>query len=340
MPIRVLGIESSCDETSLAVVEDGWKVLSNVVSSQIALHERFGGVVPEIASRAHIEAIGPLLTEALDRSGCRLQDLDAISTTFAPGLQGALLVGLMTAKGLAWGLDVPLVGVHHLAAHIWANRMTHRDLPLPFLCLLVSGGHTEVVRVDGPEHFRSLARTRDDAVGEAYDKTARLLGLGYPGGPAIDRLATEGNPEAIAFPRASLADGLDMSFSGLKTAVRRLAERHVQAGMPIPIADVAASFQRAIVDVLADRMEKLADREGIEVLAVAGGVAANRELRTRLAALAESRGWTFVAPPIDLCTDNAAMIAGLGTELFRAGRVASLDLAAASRYPLDALAPT
>ncbi|MEB3186909.1 MAG: tRNA (adenosine(37)-N6)-threonylcarbamoyltransferase complex transferase subunit TsaD [bacterium] len=340
MPVRVLGIESSCDETSLAIVEDGRKILSNVVSSQIGLHERFGGVVPEIASRGHIEAIGPLLVEALDRADCRLQDLDAIATTFAPGLQGALLVGLMTAKGLAWGLDVPLVGVHHLAAHIWANRMAHHDLPLPFLCLLVSGGHTEVVRVDGPEHFRSLARTRDDAVGEAYDKTARLLGLGYPGGPAIDRLAAEGNPNAFAFPRASMSEGLDMSFSGLKTAVRRLAERHVEAGMPIPVADVAASFQRAIVDVLAHRMEKLAEQEGLEVLAVAGGVAANRELRARLATVAEKRGWTFVAPPMELCTDNAAMIAGLGTELLRVGRVATPDLAARSRYSLDALAPT
>ena len=337
--MRVLGIETSCDETSIAIVEDGVTILSNVVSSQIALHERFGGVVPEIASRAHIEAIGPLLEEALLQAGCQLDSMDAIATTFAPGLQGALLVGLMTAKGLAFGRRIPLVGVHHLAAHIWANRMAHPDLPLPFLCLLVSGGHTEVVRVDGPEHYRSLARTRDDAVGEAYDKTARMLGLGYPGGPAIDRLALEGNPHACTFPRASLPDSLDMSFSGLKTAVRRLVEKQVQAGMPLSGPDLAASFQRAVVDVLVDRMVKSAEREELEVLTVAGGVAANRELRQSLAEACAARGWRFAAPPFELCTDNAAMIAGLGCEWLKAGRIAGPELAAMSRYPLDALAP-
>ncbi|MBO9542186.1 tRNA (adenosine(37)-N6)-threonylcarbamoyltransferase complex transferase subunit TsaD [bacterium] len=333
----ILAVETSCDETSVAVVKDGAEVLSNIIASQIDLHQLYGGVVPEVASRAHMEAIGATLETALTEANVAWSDVDAVATTFGPGLQGALLVGLMAAKGAAWARGIPLVGVHHLAAHIWANKMAHPDLPLPFLCLLVSGGHTSLVRVDGPEQFTTLGETRDDAAGEAYDKTARLLGLGYPGGPVIDKLAKEGNPSAYDFPRAWLDGAPDFSFSGLKTAVSRLLEKSNAAGMPISIPDVCASFQRAVVDVLVTKTIQAAEREGIEAIAVAGGVAANRELRERLSAEAEKRGWRFVAPPMSLCTDNAAMIAGLGYELFKRGRLSGMDLGAISRLPLEKL---
>lgn len=335
----ILALETSCDETSVAVVVDGREVRINLIASQIDLHRDYGGVVPEVASRAHLEAIGPLIDRALAEAGIGFADLDAVATTFGPGLQGALLVGLMTAKGIAWARDLPLVGVHHLAAHIWANRMACPDLELPFLCLLVSGGHTSLVRVDGPEEFTTLGETRDDAVGEAYDKTARLLGLGYPGGPVIDRLAQEGNPHAYDFPRAWLSEGWDFSFSGLKTAVLRMVEKSEKAGIPIQRADAAASFQRAVTDVLVTKTVQAAEAEGVRAIALAGGVAANRELRERLAAEAEQHGWRFVAPPLDLCTDNAAMIGGLAYELLQRGRTADLDLAAVSRFPLDRLRP-
>lgn len=338
MPLHLLAIETSCDETSAAVVRDGTEVLSNLIASQIDLHRQYGGVVPEVASRAHMEAIGPLLEEALAVAGVTWSDLDAVATTFGPGLQGALLVGLMAAKGVAWAKGIPLIGVHHLAAHIWANKMASPELELPFICLLVSGGHTAIVRVDGPETFKTLGQTRDDAAGEAYDKTARLLGLGYPGGPAIDRLAKEGNPRAYDFPRAWLEGSFDFSFSGLKTAVLRMLERSQQAGIEVNVADACASFQRAVVDVLVGKTLAAAEAEGITALTVAGGVAANRELRERLTAEATKRGWRFVAPPMALCTDNAAMIAGLGTELYRLGRTSGLDLAAVSRLPLERLA--
>jgi N6-L-threonylcarbamoyladenine synthase len=337
MATTLLAIETSCDETSVAVVRDGSEILSNIIASQIDLHQRYGGVVPEVASRAHMEAIGATLETALAEAGVGWGDVDAVATTFGPGLQGALLVGLMAAKGAAWARDIPLVGVHHLAAHIWANKMAHPDLTQPFLCLLVSGGHTSLVRVDGPEQFTTLGETRDDAAGEAYDKTARLLGLGYPGGPAIDKLAREGNPTAYDFPRAWLDGSSDFSFSGLKTAVSRVIEKSNTAGMPLNLADVCASFQRSVVDVLATKAVAAAEREGIEAIAVAGGVAANRELRERLASEAKKRGWRFVAPPMELCTDNAAMIAGLGYELFKRGRFSGLDLAAISRLPLEKL---
>lgn len=338
MPLHLLAIETSCDETSAAVVRDGTEVLSNLIASQIDLHRQYGGVVPEVASRAHMEAIGPLLERALAEAGVSWSEIDAVATTFGPGLQGALLVGLMAAKGLSWARGIPLVGVHHLAAHIWANRMACPDLELPFICLLVSGGHTAIVRVNGPESFKTLGQTRDDAAGEAYDKTARLLGLGYPGGPAIDRLAIEGNPRAYDFPRAWLEGSCDFSFSGLKTAVLRMLERSQAAGIEVNVADACASFQRAVVDVLVGKTLAAAEAEGITAITVAGGVAANRELRERLTSEAEKRGWRFVAPPMDLCTDNAAMIAGLGTELYRLGRTSGLDLAAVSRLPLERLA--
>jgi N6-L-threonylcarbamoyladenine synthase len=260
--------------------------------------------------------------------------VEAVATTRGPGLAGALLVGLMAAKGVAWARGVPFVGVNHLAAHIWANKMAFPDLPLPFLCLLVSGGHTALVRVEGPDVMRDLGHTRDDAAGEAYDKVARLLDLAYPGGPALDRLARTGNPKAFDLPRAYLEGTWDFSFSGLKTAVRRLVEKHKLAGMAYDVADLAASFQAAVADVLAGKAMAAAAAEGLTAVAVAGGVAANSELRARLRAACEERGWRFVCPPMALCTDNAAMIAGLGFELLRLGRRDDMAMPAAARNPL------
>lgn len=333
--VLVLGIESSCDETSVALVEDGWRIRANLISSQADLHARFGGVVPEVASRRHIEVISPLLADALEDAGATWDDVGAVATTRGPGLAGALLVGMMAAKGVAWARGVPLVGVNHLAAHIWANRMAWPDLDLPFLCLLVSGGHTSLVRVEGPSAMRELGRTRDDAAGEAYDKVARLLGLGYPGGPEIDRMARSGDPRAFDLPRAQLEGTWDFSFSGLKTAVRRLVEKHRLAGMPLAVADMAASFQAAVVDVLVSKTVAAAAAEGLKSVAVAGGVAANSSLRARLGEACAERGWRFVCPPMSLCTDNAAMIAGLGYQLLREGRRDDLSMPAAARFPLS-----
>jgi N6-L-threonylcarbamoyladenine synthase len=333
----VLGIESSCDETAVAVVKDGTEVLSNLISSQIDIHRRYGGVVPEVASRAHMEAIGPLLNAALAEAGVGWEDLSAVATTFGPGLQGALLVGLTSAKAIAWARGIPLVGVHHLAAHIWANKIATPDLPMPFLCLLVSGGHTSLVLVRGPEDFQTLGETLDDAAGEAYDKTARLLELGYPGGPIIDKLAKNGNPKAYDFPRSWLPGTYDFSFSGLKTSVLRMVERSQAAGIAIKPEDAAAAFQRAVTDVLVGKTIAAAEAHGITTVALAGGVAANRELRERISEEAAKRGWTVSIPPLSLTTDNAAMIAGLGCELFKLGRFAPLGLAAVSRMPLDKL---
>lgn len=331
----ILGIETSCDETSVAVVRDGHEVLSNIVASQIEVHRRFGGVVPEVASRQHVLAINPLLDEALATAGVGWGELTAIAGTHAPGLMGALLVGLVSAKAAAWALDIPFIGVHHLAAHIWANVMAEPDLPRPFLCLLVSGGHTSLVKVEGPRQFVTLGETIDDAVGEAYDKVARLMDLPYPGGPAIDRLAPEGDPRAYPLPRALMhEEGYRFSFSGLKTAARRAIEKNALAGIPVPTADLAASFQAAVVDVLVAKVTKAAEAEGLTTIALAGGVAANRGLREALAKRCEKRGWRLSLPPFDLCTDNAAMIAGLAHELAAAGERSPLTLPALSRAAL------
>ena len=335
MSTLILGVETSCDETSVAVVRDGREILSNVVSSQIELHRRFGGVVPEVASRQHILTINPLLAEGLEAAGVGWGDLTAIAATHAPGLMGALLVGLVAAKSAAWALEIPFIGVHHLAAHIWANVIADRDLPLPFLCLLVSGGHTALVRVDGPLAFVTLGETIDDAVGEAYDKTARLLDLPYPGGPHLDRLAREGDPRAFAFPRALLHEpGFRFSLSGLKTAVRKSIEKHTLAGLPVPVADVAASFQAAVVDVLIAKTVAAAEAQGLTTVALGGGVAANGALREQLAAACAQRGWRLSLPPLDLCSDNAAMIAGLAHDLYEAGVRSPLDLVPRSRLAL------
>ena len=335
MSTLILGVETSCDETSVAVVRDGREILSNVVSSQVEIHRRFGGVVPEVASRQHVLTITPLLDEALAEAGVGWKDLTAIAATHAPGLMGALLVGLVAAKGAAWSLGIPFIGVHHLAAHIWANVVADRDLPVPFLCLLVSGGHTALVRVDGPQSYKTLGETIDDAVGEAYDKTARLLDLPYPGGPHVDRLAAEGDPRAFAFPRALLHEpGYRFSLSGLKTAVRKAIEKQQGAGLPVPVADVAASFQAAVVEVLVAKTVAAAEAEGLTTIALGGGVAANRALRQALGVACEKRGWRLSLPPMDLCSDNAAMIAGLAHDLYLAGVRSPLDLAPKSRLAL------
>jgi N6-L-threonylcarbamoyladenine synthase len=301
----ILGIETSCDETAAAVVEDGRRVWSSVVSSQIDLHARFGGVVPEIASRAHVELINGVIAQALVEAGVDFDALDAVAATHGPGLAGALLVGVSAAKAIALGANIPYVGVNHLEAHLFAGWLEAPDLEPPLAVLIVSGGHTLIVAMDAPGSYRVLGQTVDDAAGEAYDKIARFLGLGYPGGPAIDALAAYGDPTAIAFPRPMLHDGLDFSFSGLKTAVVNYVRKNPDA----PVADIAASFQAAVADVLTTKLLIAADQIGARSLVIGGGVAANRELRARVTDAAAATNRRALLPGMDLCTDNAAMIA-------------------------------
>ncbi|MGH2814858.1 MAG: tRNA (adenosine(37)-N6)-threonylcarbamoyltransferase complex transferase subunit TsaD, partial [Actinomycetota bacterium] len=290
----VLGIETSCDETGVALVEDGRRVRSNVLADQQTLHARYGGVVPEVASRAHVDLLHPAVEQACALGGVRLGDVDAIAVTLGPGLAGSLLVGVAAAKAYALALDRPLLGVNHLVAHVYANVLDHGTLPLPAVVFVVSGGHTSLLAMDEDGAFRGLGQTIDDAAGEAYDKVARVLGLGYPGGPVVDRLAREGDPAAVRFPRALLDDGSDdFSFSGLKTAVLR----HVRAAGPeVNVADVAASFQEAVVDVQISKVVGVARREGLDTVLLGGGVAANSRLRARLAAEAEDLGIRLLVP--------------------------------------------
>lgn len=315
----ILGIETSCDETAAAVVEDGCRVMSSVVSSQVDLHARYGGVVPEEASRAHVDLIVPVVREALATAGIGLADLGAVAACHGPGLAGALLVGVSAAKALALATGVPYVGVNHLEAHCGAGWL-ERDLTTPLAVLLVSGGHTLIVEVPARGVHRVVGTTVDDAAGEAFDKVARFLGLGYPGGPVIDRLARDGDPTAVAFPRAMPGEP-DASFSGLKTAV----VQHVRAHPEVGVADVAASFQEAVVDQLLEKLARAADSVGAATLVLGGGVAANSRLRERTAALADATGRAVFLPPLDLCTDNAAMIAA----------AAAVRLAADGPTPLD-----
>jgi N6-L-threonylcarbamoyladenine synthase len=324
-PVRILAIETSCDETAAAVVDDGRVVRSSVVASQADLHARYGGVVPEIASRAHVELICDVVEEALVEAGVVLDDLDAVAAVRGPGLAGALLVGVSAAKAISIAKDLPYVGVHHHEAHLYAAMIEDPSLEPPLVTLIVSGGHTLLVAMDGHGRYRVLGETVDDAAGEAFDKVARFLGLGYPGGPAIDRLAREGDPEAIRFPRPMRNDGLDFSFSGLKTAVVQYVRKHPEAG----VADIAASFQAAIVDVLVEKLQAAALETGIATVVAGGGVAANSALRARLTDLgADGAGGDVkvVLPGIELCTDNAAMV----------GAVAAYRLAADGPTPLEA----
>ena len=308
--IKILAIESSCDETAAAVVVNGRDLRSNVISSQIALHTLYGGVVPEIASRKHIEKINQVIEQALSDAHMTLDDIDAIGVTYGPGLVGALLVGVAEAKAIAYARNIPLVGVHHIEGHISANYIENKDLEPPFLALVVSGGHTHLVRVVDYGKYEILGRTRDDAAGEAFDKVARAIGLGYPGGPKIDRKAKEGNPDAIEFPRAKVAESAyDFSFSGLKSAVLNYINQAHMRDEQINEADVAASFQKAVTEVLTEHAAKECHMDKI---AIAGGVASNSALRASMKAACEKAGLTLYHPSPILCTDNAAMIGAAG----------------------------
>jgi tRNA N6-adenosine threonylcarbamoyltransferase len=324
----ILGIETSCDETAAAVVEDGRIVCSSVVSSQVDLHARFGGVVPEVASRAHVELITPVIAEALVEAGVELSELDAVAACHGPGLAGALLVGVAAAKALAVAADLPYVGVNHLEAHLHAAWLEDPDLQPPLAVLIVSGGHTMTVIMEDHGRYRVVGQTVDDAAGEAFDKVARHLGLGYPGGPAIDRLAREGDPTAVRFPRAMPGDTA-FSFAGLKTAVVNHTRRRLDGELPdVALADVAASFQEAVVDQLVVKLLAAADEAGAPVLALGGGVAANSRLRAKVADAAAASGRSVFLPPPSLCTDNGAMIAATAWWRLRADGPTPLDAGA------------
>ena len=322
-----LAIESSCDETSAAVLRGGRTVLSNIIATQIPIHQKFGGVVPEIASRKHIVNIMPVIDEAISKAGVELKDIDQVAVTYGPGLAGALLVGVSAAKSLAFSLDVPLIGVNHLEGHIFANFISHPDLKPPFVSLVVSGGHTSLVHVKGYNSFSLMGQTRDDAAGEAFDKVARVMGLPYPGGPQIDRLAKEGNPEAIDFPKALQNKGnYEFSFSGLKSAVLNYLNSMKLKGIEVNKADVAASFQNTVIEVLIGKALQAIKETGCNTLVLAGGVAANSSLEARLRAAAERYNIRFCYPDKILCTDNAAMIGCRGYYQAEAGSFSNLYL--------------
>ena len=333
--IDILAIESSCDETAAAVVRNGREVLSNVISSQIDLHKLYGGVVPEIASRKHIEKINQVIWEALDTAGKTLDDVDASGVTYGPGLVGALLVGVAEAKAISYAKKIPLVGVHHIEGHISANYIENPDLEPPFLCLVVSGGHTHLVVVRDYGMYEIIGRTRDDAAGEAFDKVARAIGLGYPGGPKIDALSKEGNGDAIHFPRAKIEDApYDFSFSGVKSAVLNFLNGCQMKGETVNRADVAASFQKAVCDVLVDHAMQAVGDYKIKKFAIAGGVASNTALRAAFEAACEKNGVKFYHPSPVLCTDNAAMIGAAAYYEYRAGVRHGLDLNAVPNLKL------
>jgi N6-L-threonylcarbamoyladenine synthase len=332
----ILGIESSCDETAAALVTDGRVILAQHIASQDEQHRPYGGVVPEIAARAHAERLAPMIEATLADAGMSLEDVDAIAATAGPGLIGGVMVGLVTAKALAMAAGKPLVAVNHLEGHALSPRLADGDLSFPYLLLLVSGGHCQILWVEGVGQYRRLGTTIDDALGEAFDKTAKILGLGYPGGPAVERLAAGGNARAVPLPRPLLGSAEPhFSFAGLKSAVMRARDAGIHAD-----ADIAAAFQQAAIDCVIDRLKRAMDGLGEELgragaLVVAGGVAANKAIRASLETLAGARGLRFVAPPVALCTDNAAMIAWAGVERFAAGHSDPLDVAARPRWPLD-----
>lgn len=325
--IKILAIETSCDETAAAVVKNGREVLSNIISSQIDLHKLYGGVVPEIASRKHIEKINQVIEEALTSANVSLQEIDAIGVTYGPGLVGALLVGVAEAKALSFATKKPLVGVHHIEGHVSANYIENKELEPPFLCLIVSGGHTHLVLVKDYGKYEIIGRTRDDAAGEAFDKVARAIGLGYPGGPKIDKLSKEGNQEAITFPRAQIEGApYDFSFSGLKSAVLNHINYCDMKNIELNRADVAASFQEAVIDVLVSKTIMAAKEHGMKKIAIAGGVAANSSLREAMKAACEENGLSFYYPSAIYCTDNAAMIGVAAYYEFCKGTRHGLDL--------------
>ncbi|HXF57578.1 MAG TPA: tRNA (adenosine(37)-N6)-threonylcarbamoyltransferase complex transferase subunit TsaD [Actinomycetota bacterium] len=332
--MRVLGIETSCDETAVAVVEDGRKVLANLLASQAHLHERFGGVVPEIAARAHLENLNPLLAMALSEAGISFAQVDAVAVTVGPGLVGALLVGMAAAKAVALALDVPFIGVNHLEGHIYANVLEHGPIEEPYVAFVVSGGHTMLVYAPEPHRYELLGQTLDDAAGEAFDKVARFMGLGFPGGPAIDRLARKGNPRAIRFPRAALERGFDFSLSGLKTAVVRYVRQARARGEEVDLADLAASFQEAVVEVQVEKTVAAALERGVRKVLLGGGVVANTRLRELMAERTARHGLELLVPPPELCTDNAAMIACAGYYRLHRGERTDLSVGASATLPL------
>ena len=342
----ILGIDTSCDDTSASVVENGTTIISNIISSQTAIHKKYGGIVPELASRRHIEMIWPVVDESLKSAGAIFQDLDGIAVCYGPGLIGSLLVGCSFAKAICYTNSIPLIAVNHLEGHVFASFLEEPRPDFPFIALIVSGGHTSLYRVDGFGKYKELGRTRDDAAGEAYDKVSKLLGLGYPGGPVIDALAKDGNPCAIDFPRAYLPESLDFSFSGLKTAVLNYVKQSAvatggkSAGSPFLIQaeslpDIAASFQAAVVDVLLRKTEWALKKTRTERVVISGGVAANSELRQRMKDMGKERGAEIFVPSVTLCTDNAAMIAAAGYHHLKARHVAGLDLNPKAYLSLD-----
>ncbi len=353
----ILGIDTSCDDTSASVVENGTKIISNIISSQTEIHKKYGGIVPELASRRHIEMIWPVVDEALKTVNIKLEDLSGVAVCYGPGLIGSLLVGCSFVKALCYSKQIPLLAVNHLEGHIFSSFLEEPKPSFPFIALIVSGGHTCLYRVDGFGKYRELGRTRDDAAGEAYDKVSKLLGFGYPGGPVIERLAKEGNPKAIDFPRAYLPESLDFSFSGVKTAVLNFVKSEVSILPPHPALgkgrqgggknselgtlnskltrDIAASFQASIVDVLVRKTEWAIKKERIKMVTLTGGVAANSELRKRMKEMCEVRETGIFIPSISLCTDNAAMIAAAGYYHLMAGNIAGPDLNPKAYMPLS-----
>lgn len=330
-----LGIETSCDETAAAVIQAGTSILSNVILSQVDIHQKYGGVVPEIASRHHIEAIFPVINEALERAEVSLEQIRVIAVAYGPGLVGSLLVGVAAAKALAFALDKPLVGVNHIEGHIYANLLTGRQIKPPLVCLTVSGGHTDLLLIPRLGHYQILGRTRDDAAGEAFDKIARVLGLPYPGGPQIESLAAQGDPEAIRFPRGLREQGnFDFSFSGLKTAALNYLNNAEQRGEKVPLADFAASFQWAIIDVLTEKLLKAAELHQVSQIVLSGGVAANLAFRRHVQSCARQRGLELLYPPVHLCTDNGAMIGSAGYFRHLAGKSSGYDLNAVANLRL------
>ena len=334
--MKILAIESSCDETAAAVVENGREVLSSVVASQVEEHRIYGGVVPEIASRRHAEAIVGVVDKALKDADCTLEDIDALAVTFAPGLIGALLVGVNFAKGLSLASGKPLVPVHHLRSHIASNYISHKELKPPFLCLVVSGGHSHIVQVNDYTDMKIIGQTRDDAAGEAFDKAARTMGMPYPGGIFMDKLANGGNPDAYKLPHPVVADSpYDFSFSGLKTAVINLIHNTEQKGQTVCKEDVSASFRKAVVECLTDNLFKAAEDLGAKTIVAAGGVSANSLLRSELERLCKAKGYELFLPDLFLCGDNAAMVGAQGYYEFLSGNIAELDLNATATLPID-----